>query len=160
MILATHAVVGAIVASRFPSHPVLAFCLAFGTHFILDAIPHWDYELKSLNYGDSDPMKTRLRITKHLIFDVMKVGADFMVGALIAIILLWPANSLFIILIGAVGSATPDFLQFLYFRFQREPLVIIQRFHMWIHADNKMKNSLVLSASLQIVLIIICYLVL
>jgi hypothetical protein len=42
MILSTHAIVGAAIASFLPSHPTIAFVLGFGSHFVLDAIPHWD----------------------------------------------------------------------------------------------------------------------
>jgi hypothetical protein len=39
MILTTHAVVGAALASFVPSHPVTAFAMGFASHFVLDAIP-------------------------------------------------------------------------------------------------------------------------
>jgi hypothetical protein len=39
MILSTHAIVGAAIASFLPSHPTTAFVLGFGSHFVLDAIP-------------------------------------------------------------------------------------------------------------------------
>jgi hypothetical protein len=47
MILTTHAVVGAALASFVPSHPATAFVLGFASHFVLDAIPHVDYPIKS-----------------------------------------------------------------------------------------------------------------
>jgi len=39
MILSTHAIVGAAIASFLPSHPTTAFVLGFASHFVLDAIP-------------------------------------------------------------------------------------------------------------------------
>ena len=47
MILSTHAVVGAALASFVPSHPLAALVIGFASHFALDAIPHWDYPIKS-----------------------------------------------------------------------------------------------------------------
>jgi hypothetical protein len=47
MILSTHAVVGVALASFVPSHPFAAFVIGFASHFALDAIPHWDYPIKS-----------------------------------------------------------------------------------------------------------------
>jgi hypothetical protein len=47
MILTTHAVVGAVLASFVPSYSATAFALGFASHFILDAIPHVDYPIKS-----------------------------------------------------------------------------------------------------------------
>jgi hypothetical protein len=46
-ILSTHAIVGAAIASFLPSHPTTAFVLGFGSHFVLDAIPHWDCPIRS-----------------------------------------------------------------------------------------------------------------
>src|SRR5260370_42631939 len=47
MILSTPAIVGAAIASFLPSHPTTAFVLGFASHFVLDAIPHWDYPIRS-----------------------------------------------------------------------------------------------------------------
>ena len=47
MILSTHAVVGAALASFVPSHPLAALVIGFASHFALDGIPHWDYPIKS-----------------------------------------------------------------------------------------------------------------
>jgi len=47
MILSTHAIVGAALASFLPSHPAAAFVAGFASHFALDAIPHVDYLIKS-----------------------------------------------------------------------------------------------------------------
>ena len=44
MILSTHAVVGAALASFVPSHPFAAFVIGFASHFALDTIRrpfHW-----------------------------------------------------------------------------------------------------------------------
>lgn len=49
MILSTHAVVGGAIGSLFPSHPILVALLGFTSHFVIDAIPHWDYPLKSIS---------------------------------------------------------------------------------------------------------------
>ncbi len=77
MSLGTHAAIGAIIISKFPDHPVLGFCLAFGSHFILDAIPHWDYHLSSFQENKNDPMKNRMPITGKFLVDVFKMGFDF-----------------------------------------------------------------------------------
>jgi len=37
-----HALVAGAIATRFP-HPVIAPTLALASHFLLDAIPHWDF---------------------------------------------------------------------------------------------------------------------
>jgi len=45
MILTTHAIVGAALASFLSSHPAAAFVAGFASHFVLDAIPHVDYPI-------------------------------------------------------------------------------------------------------------------
>lgn len=49
MILSTHAIVGAAIATLFPDHPALAFISGVASHFAIDAIPHWDYRLRSIS---------------------------------------------------------------------------------------------------------------
>ena len=51
MILSTHAVVGAALASLMPSHPIAAFVAGVASHFVIDSTPHWDYPLKSISLG-------------------------------------------------------------------------------------------------------------
>ncbi len=42
MIATTHALVGAMIASRL-QNPILAPIAGFASHFVLDSIPHWDF---------------------------------------------------------------------------------------------------------------------
>ena len=52
-------------------------------------------------------------------------------------------------MLGAFGALFPDALQFLYTRFPREPLRRVQRFHVWIHTERKINESLVLGVGSQ-----------
>jgi hypothetical protein len=36
-----------VVASLIPAHPWLGLSLAFASHFLFDALPHWDYPIRS-----------------------------------------------------------------------------------------------------------------
>jgi hypothetical protein len=49
--LSTHAIVGGAIASLISSHPLLAAVAGFTSHFVIDAIPHWDYRLRSIAVG-------------------------------------------------------------------------------------------------------------
>jgi len=51
MTLAAHSIVGGATVSLMPTHPVLGLCLAFARHFVLDAMPHWDYPMRSAMAG-------------------------------------------------------------------------------------------------------------
>jgi hypothetical protein len=74
MILSTHAVVGAALATFVPSHPVAAFMMGFASHFALDAIPHWDYPIKSrsVNPRIGAPMV----FDNALLQDALSIGFD------------------------------------------------------------------------------------
>jgi hypothetical protein len=85
MILSTHAIVGAALASFLPAHPIGAFVIGFGSHFVLDAIPHWDYPIRSRSV---DP-----RIGAPAVFDnalrldALTIGSDAFFGIVIALLL-------------------------------------------------------------------------
>jgi len=120
MVLTPHAIVGATLAGLVPEHPLVGFAFGFISHFVLDAIPHWDYQLdffttNSLSRGD-----------------LIKLTVDFVLG----LSLIWffaPA-----LVWGALGGLTPDALQFVYQKTGSRLLASLQRFHLWIHAEKKL----------------------
>ena len=83
MILSTHAVVGGALAGLFPSHPVAAFAVGFASHFVIDAIPHWDYPLRSISVARG--ARNQVRLTPALARDVALIGFDAIVGLTLAI---------------------------------------------------------------------------
>jgi hypothetical protein len=50
MTVANHALVGASIALAI-HQPLLALPLAFGSHFVLDALPHLGFEVKGMGYA-------------------------------------------------------------------------------------------------------------
>ena len=72
--LTTHAIVGAAIVHFMPSHPLAAVCLAFASHFLLDAFPHWDYPIwsTSLKPSIASPMK----YDRALFTDMLTIGTD------------------------------------------------------------------------------------
>jgi hypothetical protein len=154
MILCTHAVVGAALASFLPSHPAAAFVVGFASHFALDAIPHWDYPIKSrsVNPRIGAPMV----FDGALLRDAVAIGCDGLVGILAALLLFASPASLWAILLGAVGAMLPDPLQFLHARFPHEPLLSLQRFHRWAHTKRRIKDiSLGVSTQAALVAIVV-----
>ena len=119
MVLTPHALIGAALASAVPEHPLIGFFLGFVSHFILDAVPHWDYHL--------DFFETNL-LSRN---DLIKLAADFVLG----LSLVW----LFVptLIWGALGALTPDALQFIYRKTKFRFLAPLQSFHLWIHADKE-----------------------
>ena len=145
MILSTHAVVGAAIASFLPSHPAAACTLAFASHYALDAIPHWDYPIASASI---DPkIGAPLRLDRAFLRDVITIGADGLLGALAAFLLFASPQNQWVVLLGAFGAMLPDALQFLHARFPHEPLKTLQRLHRWAHSEREINTRVVAIAS-------------
>ena len=152
MILSTHALVGAAIANMFPSHPGVAFAVGFASHFALDAIPHADYPIRSASL---DPkIGARLRLDRALLQDAVTIGADGMLGLIVAFLLFASPENQWAILLGAFGAMLPDALQFVYLRFPREPLRTLQRFHRWAHTSAEIKDRVVLAVASQALLVV------
>lgn len=136
LILATHAVVGAAVASLIPNHPLLAFVAGVVSHFAIDAFPHWDYRLRSMFRGADGA--AALPIDSGLFIDLGLIGLDACLGLLLAIWLFSTPATIVTILLGALGGMLPDPLQFAHRLYPHEPLRSLQQFHSWIHSKTKL----------------------
>jgi hypothetical protein len=157
MTLTTHAVVGAAIVTSMPNHPVFGFILAFASHFALDAIPHWDYRLSSQKTGSSNRMDDDMIMNKNFFIDLLKIGLDFLCGILLALLFftLYSPHLFWIPILGVLGAVLPDALQFVYFKWRHQPLIALQRFHLWIHAKSDFNHKPLIGIPLQIVLIVI-----
>lgn len=139
MILTTHAITGAAIVSVVPTHPLLGICMAFASHYLLDAIPHYDYPLRSA-FAESKPVEPR-KLDRGLVVDVLAVGADAMIGIVLGTALFAQSSIVFVFL-GACAAIAPDGLQFAYMLFPREPLASLQRFHGWMHSSHAIRDRL------------------
>ena len=117
MVLTPHALVGAAVATTVPEHPLAGFAIGFISHFIFDAIPHWDYQL---DFFATNSLSRN---------DLIKLTFDF-VPALLLVWFFIPA-----LIWGALGGLAPDALQFVYYKKKPRWLAPLQEFHLWIHAE-------------------------
>ena len=136
MILSTHAVVGAALASLMPSHPVAAFVVGFASHFAIDSIPHWDYPLRSISLGPG--ARNNVRMSAARIRDLAVIGFDGLAGLVLATVIFGTEANLVAVLAGAIGGMLPDPLKFACTLYPCEPLVTIDRFHTWIHSNRKL----------------------
>lgn len=171
MTLATHMVVGAAAAKVLTGNPALGFAIGFASHFLLDAIIHWDYKLasaKSEIFLADSTSNLSLR-SKAALTDMLKVSTDAALGFLFVFVFLYsdmfdgvfgmfsgvPADSstLILLLAGAIGGALPDFLQFVFLLWKTKPIVVLQKFHQWIHAKKDLNDRPMLGISLQLILI-------
>lgn len=151
MVLATHAVAGAALASVMPSYPVAGFMVGFMSHFVLDSIPHWDYKILS---NSIDPKSTdrKLSFNKNMALDMLRIGSDGLLGLVLAYLFFFDSASPWVFIAGAIGAMLPDPLQFVYTRFPKGPIVYLQRFHEWIHATKHLKGRPVVGIATQIIL--------
>jgi len=139
MTLATHAITGAALATAMPEHPALAFCAGFASHFLIDAIPHWDYPIHSdsVNPTIAKPM----RFDGALAIDALSIGFDALLGLALSVFFFGTPGALLAVVAGAVGGILPDPLQFVSTHTNVEPLISLQHFHKWIHTDRKLRQE-------------------
>jgi len=151
MTLTTHAVVGVAAARLFPQMPVTAFLAGFCSHFLIDAIPHWDYHLRSAKYDVSNPLNNDMIIGSDFVFDLSKILFDFIFAYWLSF-WIFSGDSRGVIFVGASAGMLPDALQFAYFKIRREPLISLQRFHQWIHTGKKLREQWIFGIVSQIML--------
>lgn len=152
MTLTAHAIVGGAIAAAMPTHPILGIGAAFASHFLIDAIPHYDYKVRSasIHPKKGDPMK----YDRALLLDFFSIGTDFALGLLLAFVLFATPATWFLVLVAAFAGQFPDALQFAY---TRAPHVLggLQRFHEWIHTGYRMRGQLALGIVTQVAFLVV-----
>lgn len=125
MILSVHLLAGAAVGAKIGS-PGLAAAVSFFGHFFLDALPHGEYKISALKNG---------KLGKPFLKDLVKVGIDLLIGALIVIFVGLKAGSFWPVIIGAGFAVLPDFFSFLFYLNQKNMFLgAIYRFHCFVHS--------------------------
>lgn len=145
MVLTPHSVVGAAIASAFKLNPLSALIAGFASHFLLDRIPHWDYELDSATIDEENPLNNDIPIRGGSLKDWLKIGFDLLLGPCLVLVffkLNGQDMSTISLLAGAFGGILPDGLQFLYMKFRREPFILFYRFHNLMCSTIKIKGTL------------------
>jgi hypothetical protein len=152
VILTTHAIVGGAIASLFPSHPLPVVAACFASHFVIDAIPHWDYPLRSIAFG----LQARNQWTwnSNRLCDFAVIALDGAAGLALAIDLFSVPSTILTIALGALAAMLPDPLQFVHTLYPREPLKSLQRFHAWMHTKYKIGASLGISSQIAFAAIV------
>ena len=93
-----HALIGTVIAAKI-GNPALAIPIALGSHFLADAVPHWDT-------GTNRHKKSRLRF-------VFESTIDLSFGFILSWILivwLFPSTSLLYAFVIIIVSQLPDWL--------------------------------------------------
>jgi len=156
MTLTTHAIVGATLATLTPN-PILGFAIGFGSHYFLDAIPHWAYPVASLEKDRDNSLNTKMIISKSSYKDLLVVSADGICGLLFSFIILggFYHHDLSMILMGALGGMLPDLLQFCYWMWKPKILKPLQKLHNWAHTKHRIDDKPVIGVLSQLLIIVL-----
>jgi hypothetical protein len=151
VILSTHAIVGAAIASLMPNHPALAFASGIASHFAIDAIPHWDYPLRSITLKPGSAMTLDFSLVR----DLGLITLDACVGLAVTLWLYASPNATTAVVLGAFGAMLPDPLQIAHKLCPREPLRSLQRFHVWIHTRQQLSWPVGVSSQLSFIVLVV-----
>jgi hypothetical protein len=166
MVLTTHQIIGGVIAKVSGVGPILALLFGIASHYLLDILPHWDYDLRSDPRNKvENPLDGDIVIGRGFIFDLFKIIPDMFLGLFLTLHFfsasdfsaltgmgVWLKDP---ILWGAMGGVIPDVLQFAYYKIKREPLRTFQKFHEFMHTQHhhEYKKAYVLGTVIQIFII-------
>jgi len=139
MILTTHIVTaGALVSALHIADPLLAFSICVGSHYILDAVPHWEYDLASIGKRREKAESRTLTINKRtMAADLSRIALDGIIGFALLLFssplgLMNVLSPLFLSIV--IGSTLPDILQPLGLLIKKPPFSTVHDIGQAIHS--------------------------
>lgn len=148
MIITPHILVGAAIGSKISS-PVAIFILALISHYVLDALPHFEYNISLLKDEKS-------KINKNFFINLTKVAADLLIGLALTFWLISGKDWQFLSLIGALTAIVPDGLLFLFWRYPSQLILkSLGQFHKSCHLAKKISSPAWLGLMVQAMIIIL-----
>ncbi len=150
MLLSVHATVGAIIGEHVDT-PLLAFILAFISHFVLDIIPHGDEALVKAYRNDFKRKAMKYLIVFDLLSTIILLAMLFFFHKIeFRSTVIW----------GIIGGVLPDFMVAIH-EITKKHFSRTHKLHFLIHdgLNNKIHWSMPLKLGL-LVQIIIIYLIL
>ncbi|MDP3769529.1 MAG: hypothetical protein Q8R40_01150 [bacterium] len=136
MTLTTHSIIAAAVTKPLAAaHPVFIIIAAIASHYLSDAIPHWDYRLGSIEDIEDSSKRHWGNNRRAIMKDVQHFALDGFLGAALVLLVIRPVTMQQWIwaLCAIIGGCLPDFLQGLYM-LKLSFLRPIQKFHDLMHA--------------------------
>ncbi len=149
MLGATHIITGALVGAAM-QHPVGAVAGGIASHYLIDAIPHWDYAINRI--------RTHKRISRETVVDFLKIAFDNGAGFLVVYVMFEGTPLLWYGLIGGFFGLLPDVLWGLSLFVPNRLLRWHYRFHEFVHAKTHLSlpaPSLLAQAAIVVLLTII-----
>ncbi len=139
-------------------HPLAAVVVAVGSHFILDAIPHWHYPIPSLKRDLKNPSAGRFVFDRVFAGDILKTGLDCLLGFVAVFGLsLWHAPQAWPwAILGASLGVLPDLLQFIYYASKGRVFPNLHLFHKHIHTLTRLDDQPLLGIGARLGLALIC----
>jgi len=122
MILSVHIILGAAIALNI--NPLFGgLLLAFLSHYLLDALPHWEYSIKNIKEKN----------WRSSLVDFLKISLDIFFGFLIVYFL---SKNFILASLGALFAVLPDIFIFLNIILPNRILGSLCNFHQKIHISN------------------------
>lgn len=112
-----HAIIGTVIAAKI-GNPALAIPIAFASHFLADALPHWDT-------ATNRDKKSKTRFLVETFADV-SIGFILSLGLLVW---LFPATNMLYAFMLIIVSELPDWLTapYLFFTIKAQPFLAIYK---------------------------------
>ena len=159
MTLATHSIIAAAVTKPLMRmHPAFILLTAIASHYLSDAIPHWDYKIASLENSE-DKKHRRFGNNRKLIYrDIGNFAIDGLSGAGIVLLAIRPITreQWTWAILAIVGGCLPDFLQAIYI-LKLKPLRLHQKFHDMFHTKIRLGPYPMLGIPMQAAIALIAF---
>jgi len=129
MTLTPHAIVGAAIANLVPNEPALGFALAFAGHYVLDMLPHKDYNINSFMDKKTTTIVSIFKSSASA-FKLLLIILEAILALILCFLLfVRDEKSAIATLFGIIGAWLPDFFQLLYYKFKTQPFIFFQKLH-------------------------------
>ena len=145
MTLATHILVAGAITKPFLGrvNSLVIFIISIFSHYLSDAIPHFDYKLLSIEWKEGEKYNSKIHPNAIFIFsDLLNIAIDASIGAALLIILARPeptfANLVTYSLI-ILGGILPDALQPVFIMWKKFPMSLVQTLHDFWHAKLRLE---------------------
>ena len=154
MTLTTHSIIAAAITKPLMRvHPVFIFLVAVASHYASDAIPHWDYQVASIENPQDKEHRHWRRNRATILKDIIHFALDGFLGAAIVLVIIRPVSAQQWTWAGLaiIGGCLPDFLQGVYM-LERKFLRLHQRFHDICHTNIRLGPYPLLGIPFQILI--------
>ena len=162
MTLATHSIIAtAVTKPLMRVHPVLILLVAIASHYLSDALPHWDYKIVSLENPEDKENRRFGKNRNAIMKDIRNFAIDGCLGAAVVLVAVRPATSQQWIwaICAIIGGCLPDFLQGVYI-FKIKALRLHQNLHDIFHTKIRLGAYPMLGIPFQALIVLVALTVL